>query len=70
MAAIIGFLVGGYVFWKLGRKYQDFQDIMLARRIAKIIEQGEQLNKDKEQFDKWERQDKRMKKIFEEEETA
>lgn len=50
--------------WKLGRKYQDFQDIMLARRVAKLVDQREQLTKERENFDRWERQDKRYQRAM------
>lgn len=64
MEYIIIAIVMFYVGWKLGRKYQDFQDIMIARRVAKIVEQREQVNRERENFEKWERQDKRLKKVM------
>lgn len=32
-----------WVSFKLGRKYQDFQDLMFARRIARLLKQREQV---------------------------
>jgi hypothetical protein len=47
----------GFVF---GKKYQDFMDLLLARRVAKLIEQRDSIQKDREQFERWEEQDKRI----------
>lgn len=63
-AVIIGILTF-YVGWKLGRKYQDFQDIMLARRVAKLTEQREKVTKEMEEFQRWEKQDARLRKLME-----
>lgn len=60
MEWIMAFAVGIFVGWKLGRKYQDFQDIMLARRVAKLVEQREKIQKEKEQYEMWEQQDMRI----------
>lgn len=64
MTAIIVGILAFYVGWKLGRKYQDFQDIMLARRVAKLVEQREKVNKEREEFERWERQDARISKLM------
>ena len=64
MTAIIVGILAFYVGWKLGRKYQDFQDIMLARRVAKLVEQREKVNKEREEFERWERQDARLAKLM------
>lgn len=60
MTYILLALFCAITFWKLGRKYQDFQDLMLARRVAKLIDQREQITKEREQLEKWEKQDKRL----------
>ncbi|MNV78345.1 hypothetical protein D3C71_1718290 [compost metagenome] len=36
-------IVFSWAFFTLGRKYQDFQDIMLARRVARLVEQRKQV---------------------------
>lgn len=54
---IIVFFVAG---WKLGRKYQDFQDLMLARRVSKLVVQREQLAKDKTDYERYEEVEKRI----------
>lgn len=64
MGYIICSIIFFWVGWRLGRKYQDFEDIMMARRIAKLIEQREQIGKERTDFDRWEKQDKRMGKIL------
>jgi hypothetical protein len=61
MIAIVMFFLG----WKLGRKYQDFQDLMIARRVAKLVDQRETVSKERDQFERWERQDKRLRNIRE-----
>lgn len=60
MGYIITGLVMLFMGWKLGRKYQDLQDIMLARRVTKIIEQGNSLQREKEQYEKWQKQHERI----------
>lgn len=65
MFAILGFLVGGVVFWNLGRRYQDFQDLMLARRVSKLVVQREQLAKEQADYERYERQDARLRKLNE-----
>lgn len=65
MIAIFTFLVGGCVFWHLGRRYQDFQDLMLARRVSKLVVQREQLAKEQSDYERFERQDARLRKVNE-----
>lgn len=62
LIAAVMFFLG----WKLGRKYQDFQDLMLARRVAKLVSQREQLQKEREQFAIWEEQDLKIGKVLKE----
>lgn len=38
-AWIVTSLIIAWASFKLGRKYQDLQDIMLAKRVAKLIQQ-------------------------------
>lgn len=61
------YIVVGILFfwlgWKLGRKYQDFTDIMLARRVAKLVSQREQVAKDHGDYEKWVRQDRRLANV-------
>lgn len=59
--AVVMFFLG----WKLGRKYQDLQDLMIARRVAKLVDQRDQVYKEREQFERWERQDKRINRVME-----
>lgn len=63
MLAICLFILGMFAGYKFGRKYQDFQDLMLARRVAKIIDQREKFAKEHEEYEKWERQDERIRKV-------
>lgn len=51
-----------YVGFKLGRKYQDMQDLIVARRVAKLVDQRQQLAKERDDYDRWEQQDKRLRK--------
>lgn len=44
-------IVFSWAFFTLGRKYQDFQDIMLARRVARLIEQRKQVRDGNEVFE-------------------
>ncbi|WP_157660339.1 hypothetical protein [Burkholderia ubonensis] len=48
---------------KFGRRYQDFQDLMLARRVAKIVDQRDRFAKEQQEYEKWERQDERIRKV-------
>ncbi|MNW44042.1 hypothetical protein D3C74_212590 [compost metagenome] len=63
MLYIFIFCLGLFGGWKLGRRYQDFQDLMLARRVAKIVDQRDKFQKDQEDYLKYERQDERIRKI-------
>jgi hypothetical protein len=48
MLAILLFVLGLFAGYKFGRRYQDFQDLMLARRVAKIIDQREKFQKEQQ----------------------
>lgn len=63
MLALLMFVLGGVVFWKLGRRYQDFQELMLARRISKLVVQREKFAKEQVEYEKWERDDARISKV-------
>lgn len=63
MLAIAMLVLGLIVGWKIGRRYQDFQDLMMARRVAKIVDQRERFAKEHEEYAKWERQDERIGKV-------
>lgn len=63
MLAILLFALGLFAGYKFGRKYQDFQDLMLARRVAKIIDQRDKFQKEQQEYEKWERQDERIRKV-------
>lgn len=52
MTTLFSCLVVAFMFWKLGRKYSDFQDIMLARRVAKLVSQREQISKDQVDYER------------------
>jgi len=66
MATVVWALVMLFVGWKLGRKYQDMQDLMLARRVSRIMEQGKMLAKDKDDYERWMRQDDKLARLREE----
>lgn len=63
MLAIAMFILGSFAGWKLGRRYQDFQDLMLARRVAKIVDQREKFAKEHDEYAKWEKQDERIRNL-------
>lgn len=63
MLALLTFVLGGILFWKLGRRYQDFQELMLARRISKLVAQREKFSKEQAEYEKWERDDDRIGKV-------
>jgi len=63
MITIIYIIATAVIFWKLGRRYQDFQDLMLARRVSKIVMQREQFEKDHSDYERFEAIEKRMKKV-------
>lgn len=65
MLALFTFCLGAFAFWHLGRRYQDFQDLMFARRVAKLIDQRDKFQKEREEYDKYERQDERLRKVQE-----
>lgn len=64
MTVLFSCLVCLFIGWKLGRKYSDFQDIMLARRVAKLVQQRDQVSQEQEDYARWEKQDKRIKKVM------
>lgn len=70
MITIIYIVVTFWLAFKLGRKYQDLQDLMLARRVAKLVGQREQLDKEREDYEHWVKQDKRIAKTLAKEMTA
>ncbi|MNP40914.1 hypothetical protein D3C76_1345860 [compost metagenome] len=63
MLAIVMFVLGGFVGWKVGRRYQDFQELMLARRISKLVIQRDKFAKEQDEYERWERQDERIRKV-------
>lgn len=65
MTYVIVAAVMFFLGWKLGRKYQDFQDLLVARRVAKLVEQRDTVSKEREQFERWQRQDERLKRMQE-----
>lgn len=63
MLAVLMFILGGFIGWKVGRRYQDFQELMLARRISKLVVQREKFSKEQAEYEKWERDDERISKV-------
>jgi hypothetical protein len=55
-AWIISIMFTAYIGFVLGRKYQDLQDILLARRVAKLVDQRKIVNHDRQQWDQAEEQ--------------
>lgn len=55
-AWILSLVLNGWVSFVLGRKYQDMQDIMLARRVAKLIEQRKKVAQGSEEWTEIEEQ--------------
>lgn len=64
MITIIYVIFTAVIFWKLGRKYQDFQDLMLARRVSKLVMQREQLSKERDDYERYEKQDRRLRNVL------
>lgn len=56
----MGYLVALIFGLFLGAKYQELRDLMLARRIAKMVSQSEQIAKERAQYDKAVALDKRI----------
>jgi hypothetical protein len=56
-------VVFSWAFFSLGRKYQDFQDIMLARRVARLIDQRKQVREGNEVFEEAQALDPRVAKF-------
>lgn len=48
----MGYLVAFIFGLILGAKYQELRDLMLARRIAKMVSQSEQIARERAQFDR------------------
>lgn len=48
---IVSLVVFSWAGFVLGRKYQDLQDVMMARRVKKLIEQRKQVH---DNNDEWE----------------
>ncbi|MEN1990817.1 hypothetical protein [Paenibacillus hubeiensis] len=65
MLALFTFCLGAFAFFKIGRKYQDFQDLMLARRVARLVDQREKFQREQAEYEKYERQDERIRKVNE-----
>ncbi|MGO0063939.1 hypothetical protein ACTID9_28725 (plasmid) [Brevibacillus fluminis] len=63
----MGYVVCFFMAFFLGRKYQELMDLMMARRIAKMVSQSEQIAKEKAEYDRAVALDRRYhKKMFEE----
>lgn len=56
----MGYIICAIAFFILGRKYQELTDLMMARRISKMVVQREKIAKEKEEYEKWIEQDKRI----------
>lgn len=63
MTIIFTGIVCLFLGWKLGGRYRDFADLMLARRVAKLVDQREKFAKEQSDYEKWERQDTRIARV-------
>jgi hypothetical protein len=50
-AWVASLVVFSWAFFKLGRLYQDFEDMMLARRVSRIIQQRNEVKVGNEEWD-------------------
>lgn len=58
----MGYIVCAFAFFWVGLKYGELRDIMLARRISRLVAQQQGVQKDQEDYERWQRQDKRIGK--------
>lgn len=50
-AWVVSLILSAWVSFTLGRKYQDLQDVLLARRVAKLVEQRRKVKLDNDAWD-------------------
>lgn len=60
----MGYILIGIACFIVGRKYQELADLMMARRIAKLVEQRNKVADEKEQFDRYVERDQRIGKVL------
>lgn len=58
-------LIVAFPAFKLGMKYKDFQDLMTARRLKKLMEEQEQFKKEMEDYERAEEMEKKLKEHYE-----
>ncbi|MCL6456520.1 MAG: hypothetical protein K6T85_00795 [Gorillibacterium sp.] len=58
----MGYIVIGFTFFWLGLKYGELRDIMLARRISRLMAQQAGVQQDMDDYAKWQRQDAKIGK--------
>jgi hypothetical protein len=63
MGYIICMVVTAFISFKLGRVYTDFQDLMIARRVSKIVMQRDQIQKEQTEYEKSLEIDYKMSRI-------
>lgn len=56
------YIIIAVLFFLIGRKYQEFSDLMLARRISKMVRTSEKIASDVEQYEKAVRIDNKLSK--------
>jgi hypothetical protein len=64
-AWVFSLILIAWVFFVLGKKYQDMSDILMARRVAKLIEQRKAVNVDQTIWQEAEEQARRTIKTKE-----
>ncbi|HEY0827111.1 MAG TPA: hypothetical protein VGE40_03375 [Bacilli bacterium] len=60
---LVSLFLVAWIFFKFGAKYQDLQDLMLARRIAKIIKQSNLLKESQEAYEAYMKDDPSLKHV-------
>lgn len=60
----MAYVIVAILFFLIGRKYQEFSDVMLARRISRLVKSSDKIAKDQEDFERWEKHDRRIAKIY------
>lgn len=63
---LLSLMLWGYICFAFGKKWQDLSDVLMARRVAKLLETRRKVSEKSEEWDELERQVVREKKIVEE----
>lgn len=64
MGYLFVFIITAIIFSKVGVKYGELRDLMLAKRISKMIINQQQVAKDMEQYKQYVRADEKLAKVM------